>query len=227
MDCYNSWYAPIHRLTLVSYILKIKVAFLATLILLTFMPTTSFSAGLILENDGVILEKAIAKMQEMGDELHQKTGITTVIVAKKRMNKDEFLALKNKYINDLKEKYVIWLFSKATGRFKSVGLNKIFSSPDIADKLDIDHILGTLFTRGSFTNVYVSHKSKVDATTAAFFNGYGDMVDMLADSYGIKLKSSIGSGSKTSIDIVRSIFYFIVVFTIIVLLRNKYKYRKK
>jgi hypothetical protein len=209
----------------VSCYFKCRVVFLTALLLIIF-PINSFSSGLILENDGLILDKATKKMQEMGRELYQKSGVTTVIVAKQSMSRDEFLALKNRYMRDLKKKYVIWLFSKATDNSTLVGLNKIFTSSDLKDRLNIDSILGSLFTRGSFTSVYVVHNSKVDPTSAAFLNGYADMVDMLASSYNIELDSSIGSQSKTSIDIIRSIFYIIVILAMVVLVRNKFRYKK-
>lgn len=222
MDCYNSWYAPLYRLILVSFILNKRVAFLATLLLLTIFPTFSLSAGFIYDGDkGVILEKTLQKMQEIGQELHKKTDVSTILVVKKQMTKEEFLAYKNKY--SISTPYVLWIFSKSTDKTKAVGYNNMFNSKDLDDKYSKDSILGSLFTRGSFTSIYVVHKSKVDPTSAAFLNGYGDLTDMLATSYNLELDSSMGSDSKTTIDIVRVVIYSIILFTIMILLRNKFR----
>jgi hypothetical protein len=49
----------------------------------------------------------------------------------------------------------------------------------------------------------------------AIFNGYADIVDQVAESKGVKLTSSIGSESRSSFQIVRTIFYAILAFVIL------------
>lgn len=199
--------------------LKKRVTFVALFILL--LTNSLFSNGFIMDSDkGILLDKAISKMKEMGDELYQKTHISTVIVVRKHLDKQEFLTLKDKYLKTQKP-FVLWIFSKTYEDRKNIGLNQMFNSKDLDDKFDKDSLFSP-FT-GTFTKILTVHKSKVDPTSAAFLNGYGDLVDMLADSYGIKLKSSIGNGSHIMTNILRFIFYFVLIFTIIILLKNKFK----
>ena len=222
MDGSNSWCTPFRRLILVSFILNKRVALLATLLILTLFPTFSLASGFIYDGDkGIVLEKTVKKIEEIGQELYKKLGVSTILVVKKRMTKEEFLAYKEKY--SLSTPYVLWIFSKSTDKTKAVGYNNMFNSKDLEDKYSKDSILGSLFTRGSFTSIYVVHKSKIDPTSAAFLNGYGDLADMIADSYNIELDSSMGSDSKTTIDILRIVIYSIILFTIIILLRNKFR----
>jgi len=222
MDGSNSWCTPFRRLILVSFILNKRVALLATLLILTLFPTFSLASGFIYDGDkGIVLEKTVKKIEEIGQELYKKLGISTILVVKKHMTKEEFLAYKEKY--SLSTPYVLWIFSKSTDKTKAVGYNNMFNSKDLEDKYSKDSILGSLFTRGSFTSIYVVHKSKIDPTSAAFLNGYGDLADMIADSYNIELDSSMGSDSKTTIDILRIVIYSIILFTIIILLRNKFR----
>ena len=197
--------------------LKKRVA-KATLLIL-FFTTSLFSSGFIYDGDkGVIIDKTISKLKEMGEELHQKTGVTTVLVTRKHLNKQEFLSLKEKYLKT-KPPFVLWIFSKTYMDRKDIGLNQMFNSPDLDDKFDKDSLFSP-FT-GTFTSLISVHKSKVDPTSAAFLNGYGDLVDMLASSYNVKLKSSIGSGSHMMTNILRAFFYGMIILVII-----KFLYRK-
>ncbi len=196
---------------------KRRVAF-ATLLILLFS-TSLFSNGFTIDTDkGIILDKAIQKMKEMGDELYAKTSVSTVLVVKNHLDKKEFLELKQKYLKT-KAPYVVWIFSKTYEDRKNIGLNQMFNSPDLNDKFDKNSLFSPF--SGTFTKILTVHKSKVDPTSAAFLNGYGDLVDMLASSYNIKLKSSLGDGSHIMTDILRAIFYFIVIGTILILLKRK------
>jgi len=198
---------------------KKRVAFATLLILLT---TSLFANGLTIDNsDGIILDKTVKKMKEMGSELYQKTKISTIIVAKKHLDKNSFLFLKDKYLKESKKPFVLWIFSKTYEDRDNIGLNQMFNSKDLDGKFDKDSLFSP-FT-GTFTKILTVHKSKVDPTSAAFLNGYGDLVDMLANSYGVELKSSIGSGSHTSTNVLRIIFYSVVLLSIFVILRNKFR----
>jgi hypothetical protein len=201
-------------------IIKKRVAFATLFILL--LTNSLFSNGFTIDVDkGILLDKAISKMKEMGDELYQKTNISTILVVKNHLDKKEFLSIKERYLTKTKKPYILWIFSKTYADRENIGLNQMFNSKDLDGKFDKDSLFSPW--NGTFTKILTVHKSKVDPTSAAFLNGYGDLVDMLAKSYGLKLDSSIGSGSHTSTNVLRFIFYFIVVLTIIVLLRNKFR----
>ena len=194
---------------------------MATLFIL-LLTNSLFSSGFtIVSDEGIILDKAIAKMREMGDELYQKTKVSTIIVVKKHLDKKEFLDIKKKYMTKTQSPYVLWIFSKTYENRSDIGLNQMFNSKDLDGKFDKDSLFSP-FT-GTFTKILTVHKSKVDPTSAAFLNGYGDLVDMIADSYGVKLKSSIGSGSHYMTNILRFAFYGMLLFTLFVLIRNKFK----
>ena len=200
-------------------IIRKRVAFATFFILL--LTNSLFSSGFtIVSDEGIILDKAIAKMREMGDELYQKTKVSTIIVAKKHLDKKEFLDIKKKYMIKAQGPYVLWIFSKTYEDRSDIGLNQMFNSKDLDDKFDKDSLFSP-FT-GTFTKILTSH-SKVDSTSAAFLNGYADLVDMFAKSYDVKLKSSIGSNSLIMADIVRYIVYSIFIFVILLFIREKLK----
>ena len=200
---------------------KIRAVFKTALILSIFI-SNSLIAGFLIDTDLQINDKTKVKMKEMGDELFSKTGISTAIVAKDSLNKSGFLELKSSYLKELKAPYVLWIFAKAykdedanrTGK-----LNLLFSSDDLKGKYD-DRSMFSPFS-GSFTKLIVIQKSKSDPTGAAFLNGYADLTDMLASSHGVKLDSSIGDETKTTMDIARVFFYAVFFFFFLWYIRNK------
>ena len=161
----------------------------------------------------------------MGDELYEKTGISTAIIAKKHLDKDEFLKLKEYYQKKLNPPYVLWIFSKTYMDRKDIGINQMFHSPDLDGKYDEDALFSPF--RGSFTKLIVVKKSKSDITSAAFLNGFADLVDMLAKSYGVTLKSSVGSQNRTTIDIFRILFYGMILFFLFLYFKKRFRKRKK
>ena len=204
--------------------LKIKRAvFFTALSIVFFLPTSLFS-GYIYEGDRIINEKTLKKLEEMGNELFKKTGVSIVIVAKNHLTQDEFLSIKNRYLKSLKPPYVLWIFSKKYMDRDNLGINKMFSSPDMKEKFDEDSLFSPW--GGTFTKV-LTLRSKTDTTSAAFLNGFADLTDMIAESYGITLDSSIGSETKTVVNIFRIIFYASILYFLIRYIKIKYIKREK
>jgi hypothetical protein len=52
----------------------------------------------------------------------------------------------------------------------------------------------------------------VQKYSVAMYNGYSDTADQIAAAQGVTLSSSAGNGSKNFIDIIRLIFYGIIVY---------------
>ncbi len=199
-------------------LLNVRAVFTA-LILSTFFHTTLF-ASYIYESDLPINEKTQTKLKEMGEELFEKTGVSTAIIAKKYLDKKSFLEIKDRYLKELKAPYVLWIFSKKYDVRDSVGINQMFSSDDLKGKFDKDSLFSPFY--GSFTKLIVIQKSKSDPTGAAFLNGYADLTDMIADSYGVKLASSIGSETRETMDIARIVMYLTFLFLLIWIIKVKF-----
>ncbi len=185
-------------------------AFTALLLLLLILFPSSAFSDFIYEGDKLINDKTIEKMKEIGDELYKKTGVTIALVTKKHLTKDEFIKIKDRYLKELKAPYVLWIFSKTYEDREDFGINQMFNSPDLEGKFDKDSLFSP-FT-GTFTKLIVIKKSKTDPTSAAFLNGYADLTDMIANSYGITLKSSIGHESHTFMNILRVLFYLLLLY---------------
>ncbi|NPA28752.1 MAG: hypothetical protein GXO33_01045 [Epsilonproteobacteria bacterium] len=172
----------------------------------------------ILRNDGIMPPKEVAKLDQMGRELYDKTGVAVFVAAVSELNATRPIDL----IEQIKARYPDYLllyFSK-----KPTTVN-IFATPATRQLADIEQILSPLPWRGTIKPVMSPAFSKDEGVKleVAILNGYADLVDQVAASKGVVLKSSIGSGSKKSFLFVRWIFYVMLAVVILQFIRRKAK----
>lgn len=188
-----------------------KRAFGPFLLLILFSPVfASDRIDFILANDGIMPPKEVEKIEQMGSELYEKTHVPVFVAAVADLNRSK----PGRFLDEIKRKhrtYILLYFS-----VKPTAVN-IFASDDAKKLIDIDQILSPLPWRGTIKPVMSPAFSKSESVKheVALFNGYADIVDQVAESKGVKLTTSVGSGSKTSFQIVRTIFYAILAFVIL------------
>ncbi|WOE70088.1 hypothetical protein [Hydrogenimonas thermophila] len=154
--------------------------------------------------------KEVDKIEQMGTELYEKTKVPVFVAAVGDLNNTRPVDLLNKIKKEYPT-YILLYFS-----VKPTAVN-IFASEDAKKLIDIDQILSPLPWRGTIRPVMSPAFSKSDSVKqeVAIFNGYADIVDQVAESKDIKLTSSIGSESRSTFQIVRTIFYAILAFIIL------------
>ena len=164
----------------------------------------------VLVNNGIMPPKEVNKIKEMGIELYEKTKVPVFVAAVKELNTTKPIDL----INSIKQNYSTYILLYFS--VKPTAVN-IFASNDAKKLIDIDQILSPLPWRGTIRPVMSPAFSKNENVKleVALFNGYADIVDQVADSKGIELTSSVGSESRSSFQIVRTIFYAILAFVIL------------
>ncbi len=179
--------------------------------LLFLFPSLLFAKlQLVLVNDGVMPPKEVEKINQMGNELYEKTNIPVFVAAVAELNAtkpvDLLEPIKSRYSD-----YALLYFSKTP-----TAVN-IFASDSVKKLMDIEQILSPLPWRGTIKPVMSPAFSKDESVkiSVAILNGYADMVDQIAESKGVKLSSSIGSGSKDSFKLIRWIFYGILLFFLV------------
>ncbi len=164
----------------------------------------------VLVNDGVMPEKEMEKIEEMGNELYEKTKVPVFVAVVADLNETKPIDLIKRVENQYPT-YILLYFS-----LKPSAVN-IFASDDAKQMIDIEQILSPLPWRGTIRPVMSPAFSKSESVKqeVAIFNGYADIVDQVAESRGVKLTTSVGSQSKTSFQIIRTIFYAILAFVIL------------
>ncbi|WP_457596281.1 hypothetical protein [Hydrogenimonas sp.] len=168
------------------------------------------SIDLVLANAGVMPEKEVKKIEEMGNELYERTGVPVYVAVVGDLNDTRPVDL----IETIRKEhptYILLYFS-----LKPPAVN-IFASDDARKLVDIDQILSPLPWRGTIRPIMSPAFSKDEGVKqeVAVFNGYADIVDQVAESKGVKLQSSIGSGGRTTFQWIRTLFYAIFAIVIV------------
>ncbi len=201
---------------------KIGVLFalLITLSLATYAdnnnstPTlTKTDSKFILSGAKMIDPRSIAKIDEMGNELLTKIGVSVYIYAKEsysdiklanRKSKMEFIkSYEANITKQLKNPFVL-----LTTSLEDTHIN-LLTSKDLNGVLDKDKILDRYIIPLLASKDKNSMYAKV---SAAMFNGYASITDKIAENRGIELKSSIGN-----VGVVTSTIWRVLMYTIVVL----------
>lgn len=166
----------------------------------------------ILEGKKNIDPRAIEKIDTMGRELFVKTGISVYIYAVERYanklhdntkSKMAFIkSFENNITKDLKDPYVLLTVSVEDTHINIKSSEALVLSYDRDNILD-NNIIPVLASKDK-NSIYAK-------MSAALLNGYAAITDSIAESKGLELESSIGSGGTTFSAIWRVFMYFVVV----------------
>ena len=170
----------------------------------------------ILSGAKMIDPRSIAKIDEMGSELLEKTGIRVYIYAKESYSDRKFTNMRDKIAfiksyetnitKNLKNPFIVLTLS-----LEDTHINLLISS-DIKGIVDKDDILDKYIIPLLASKDKNSMYAKV---SAGIFNGYSAITDKVAEAKGIELKSSIGSVGTVTSTIWRVAMYTILVIGLI------------
>ncbi len=189
----------------------------------------NINSRFILEGKELINPRTIQKIDEMGKELFEKTGVNVYIYAKKsylnqeiKDKKEKYLFIKEyeeKILTQVKKPYV--LISIAVD---DTHLN-LFTSKDLNSVIDKDRILDRFIIPILASQDKNSLNTKV---SLSLLNGYGEIVDVVAMKLkGIKLDSSIESGASSFKVFWRYLMYFLILSGLLAYIYAMIKGRKK
>lgn len=191
---------------------NLKVGVFLTLLLFFITNINASTNKYILSDDGLIDQRAVEKIYEIGTELESKTGVKIYVFAKENYGINDELPMKEKFekikayettiLKELKKPYVI-----VTMSLDQTHIN-LYQSEDLKAIVDKDEILNDYI----IPLIASKDKNKLLAkVSAALLNGYAQIADEIAQSQNIELESSIGSGGKTAGTLWRVFMYFIIV----------------
>ena len=206
-----------------------KVLKVISLFLLLLLTNASASENFLLNSDAVIDPRTTVKINQIGNELKEKTGINVYLYAKKTFGvkkntptKEKLEHIKNyeeNLLKQLKKPYVI-----LTLALDETHVN-IRASKDLKNVIDKNEILN------EYVIPLLASKDKNDLfakTSAAVLNGYDEIVSQIVESKGLeRLDSAIGESGKTFSTIWKVLMYSLVLFGILsytfIILRSKKK----
>lgn len=206
---------------------KAKVFFALSLFL--FNIASASANNFVLEHDGLLDPRAIGKINEMGSELKSKTGINAYVTLKgtyptiksdDMKQKLESIKLYEKNVmGTLQKPYVLLSMS-----FDDSHLNLQAMNTEIEKLYDKDNILDVYIIPLLASKDKNGELAKV---SAAILNGYGELCDEIAESKGITLESSMGSGGTTFSAIWKVFMYTLVLVGILLYTYIVMKEKKK
>lgn len=154
------------------------------------------------------------KISVLSSELENKTGIKTGVLVS---NDKTFGELKKQvqYSNN----YAFIVISLKEKKLDVVSnLNLDFSS--VTQYYYLKY--GFLPTQGAILPILTQPKG-VDVVNAAVLNGYIELVDIISNDKNINLDNNISHSNEYFINILRGIFYTLIVVFIFLLFKNKFR----
>ncbi len=211
---------------------------------LTLIFYTNLSAE-YLYKDEVIFNPAFQEQVEiLGSELHQKTGISLKLLMLKELPEGKnIVEYEKELIAYFSEPTIFLTFSEMNHQVDILAndpsLYKYFdkkqvlspiSSPVQAFAIGLLNLDFSEMSSGGTILPLLAQKAKkgevLGKYSGSMFNGYADIAEQIADSKGVVLENAVGNANKTSILIVKVIFYGFVIYGLILYIKRKIFYLK-
>jgi len=170
--------------------------------ILLFSILSQLNASFILKNENILPKKTADKIEEMGSELQKKTGVGVYLIAVKDLNSTDIIEYEKNVSKNLKSPFILLTISLNDKKID------IINSKELDDKFDKEQILSPWPWSGSILPLLTAKSKNPKANVeAALLNGYADIVEQIASSYNVELKSAIGSQNKIVYEILKLFFY--------------------
>lgn len=174
--------------------------------------------GIVIDNAGIISDNVKTKLNQIGSELKEKTGVTLDLITTKD---SDLRSATKEHESNLKKPYILLVISPKTEDKKS-GKVDILASDDAYALFDKEAVLSPYPEVGTILPILVSNKGE-DIYNAAMLNGYADISDMVAKSKNVILVNSIGNSNKTTLNLLRYFVYGSIFLVIVIFLVRKFK----
>ena len=183
-----------------------------------FFTSLAYSKPQII-NQNVIKQSAYDKISQITNELYTKTGVSIVAHFIEKAE-DGVQSYENNVTSGISGSYVFLIFVAKDEKVDLVVSNDLKS---IIVKNDVL----SPFPGGPIIPILAAEdKNGLDAKfSAAALNGVADIADSIAKSKNVILESNIGSDSKTFMQILRVVFYGIIVLSLGVYFYRIYRRR--
>lgn len=228
---------------------------LAALIFLFFL-SRSLHAEFLYKDDVVHNPKFSEQIESIGQELFEKTRISLYLVMLRDLEANQTIADYEKTLSAELDKPLVMLtfvemqkkvdiLARGRSEAETVSLYNSFDKKQILSPSATfigAVVSAVMFARSwdDFKEIFGNYggtilpvlgekakgKDIVEKYSVAMYNGYTDIADQIAETRGVNLSSSAGSGSKVFINILRMVFYGIILYSIIIFIRNKMNQRK-
>lgn len=210
---------------------------LAALILLAFF-TLSLRAEFLYKDDVINNPKFTQSIESVGRELKAKTGVSLYLVMVRDLENNESISdFEKRIAHETNDSAVIMTFvelqkqvdilARPTSLYNSFNKAQVLSPNAtfigaVVSSLMFARTLGEakefIGNRGGTVLPILAEHTKGKETVAkysvAMYNGYADVAEQIAVSKGQTLSSSAGNGNRDFINLIRFIFYSIILYAL-------------
>lgn len=220
-------------------------------LILSLLFSTSLFAEYLYKDDVVQRDSFTNEIEEIGNELYEKTGVSLYLVMVRDLDENQTLAEYELQLADaLKQPAVILSFvelqkqvqilANPTVLYTEFDKETILSPnasfigavvSSIMFARSFDDVKEFMSTYGGVILPILAERAKgddiVNKYAVAMFNGYSEIAEQIAESRGITLESAAGRGNQVAIDIIRYIFYGTILFAIFGYFRGRRKAKQR
>ncbi len=186
--------------------------FLAILLLFN----TFLFAKYVYINENIITPIDIQKIESLGSELYEKTGISLYVAAVRKIEGKSYEEFIQSITKNLKKPYMLLFFSKDDYKVDFITSHKV---KHLIDKTSVLIFYGPVI-REFFTDKSYKYSS-------GLFKGYVYVADKVADIYHVKLLTNLGVINKTIYYFFKYTVYLSWVIVLSIFGLFLYRYYKK
>lgn len=184
---------------------KISNRFIAVAILI-FSFAITLRAEIVLQNDNIVGQLAVEKITLLGKELQEKAGVNVYLMALEDLGGKTMQAIVDESSNRIHEPYALLFLAKEDHQVN------ILTSQGVDSMFNKNEILSPYPWSGTILPLLAVKKENADKYTAAMLNGYADIVEQIAAHKNITLKEAIGSANRSTMGVIRLLFYGIIAY---------------
>jgi len=217
---------------------------------LIVISTLSLHAEFLYKDDVVKNPKFTQQIESIGSELKAKTGISLYLVMVRDLDSNESITDFEKRISSetngsavimtfVELKKEVDILARPASLYNDFNKGQVLSPnatfigavvSSIMFARSYDEVKELIVNRGGTILPILAERAKgaeiVSKYSVAMYNGYADVAEQIAASKGQTLSSSAGTGSQTFIDILRLIFYGIILYALFIYVRGRF-FRKR
>lgn len=223
---------------------------LSALIFIVFFQTT-LVAEYLYKDDVVQNSKLNEKVESLGQELYEKTGISLKLIMIRELPYEmDMHAYQKSVMSEFTQPTILLVFAELNSKIdifvNDTSLYKYFNRDQVLSPVaslaqaiamgiffaeSFDHFFEFVNNSGGTILPLLGAKSKDGETTgkyaAAMFNGYLDIAVQVAASKNIELENAGQQGSKYVLTTLKVIFYGVLIMALVMYIRKKLYERRK
>lgn len=174
-------------------------------------------SNFVFNDDLIFIPKSSDFVEKVSTELYNKTGVSLYVYMSKSLNHKDYKEFRDEFVTKLQKPYISIILIKNDKK-----IDIVTSSEDLLDKKKVywEYMVPLL--------PLSDDELTPQALSAVVFNGYVEIVDLVADKFGVVIAHNIPKDEKGPKLIAQMILYImlfslIIIFLVGYFIKDKYK----